>query len=245
MICNRCKYSLDKREFHIKQRICKRCHALRRYGFDSRREFDLLIKFQAGICPICFEGFEKRKCVVDHDHKTGAVRSALHDSCNLAVGYVENLGVPKGRINWYLSKDPVSFPQKSGIEYDSEVIGGNQKCKSCGIFYPIEKFYYVEKDNSRRKICNKCRTIIQVRKLDYSQYQFLMSLQDDCWICLDRTEERFIDHDYNHCYTRSSCEKCVRGVLCRKCNSFLGHCREDMDILSQLYLYVNKYGGQH
>jgi Recombination endonuclease VII len=32
-----------------------------------------------------------------------------------------------------------------------------------------------------------------------------------------------IDHDRQHCQSGSSCGQCVRGVLCRKCNTHLGH----------------------
>ena len=44
-----------------------------------------LIKRQKGVCPLCNRSLRTCKSsnvVVDHDHKTGVVRAALHRSCN-------------------------------------------------------------------------------------------------------------------------------------------------------------------
>lgn len=52
---------------------------------------DELIKAQGGICPICkrsLRGTVKKNIVIDHDHKTGVVRAALHRRCNAIEGKV-------------------------------------------------------------------------------------------------------------------------------------------------------------
>lgn len=50
-----------------------------------------LIKMQGGKCPICggsLNGVASRNIVVDHDHKTGVIRGALHRGCNGVEGKV-------------------------------------------------------------------------------------------------------------------------------------------------------------
>ena len=49
-----------------------------------------LVKRQAGLCAICGESFKSYDppCL-DHNHKTGRVRGALHRSCNSAEGKIK------------------------------------------------------------------------------------------------------------------------------------------------------------
>lgn len=52
-----------------------------------------LLVAQGGKCAICQGPVTTRQgqdAVLDHDHKTGAVRAVLHRSCNALLGKVEN-----------------------------------------------------------------------------------------------------------------------------------------------------------
>jgi len=58
---------------------------------DLSKVRDELIAKQGGRCPICgipFSGVTKQDIVVDHNHKTGVVRAALHRGCNRVEGSV-------------------------------------------------------------------------------------------------------------------------------------------------------------
>ncbi len=51
----------------------------------------MLISKQSGICPICGKDITRtasNNVVVDHDHKTGIIRAALHRGCNGTEGKV-------------------------------------------------------------------------------------------------------------------------------------------------------------
>lgn len=51
----------------------------------------MLISKQKGICPICGKDITRvasSNIVVDHDHKTGIIRAALHKGCNGAEGKI-------------------------------------------------------------------------------------------------------------------------------------------------------------
>ena len=59
-----------------------------------------LIKKQGGTCPLCSEKFNTRGGpVVDHCHKTGAIRSVLCRTCNGGEGKVKNSAVRYGQGN--------------------------------------------------------------------------------------------------------------------------------------------------
>jgi Recombination endonuclease VII len=38
-----------------------------------------------------------------------------------------------------------------------------------------------------------------------------------------RSSQPVIDHDHSHCPTHASCGRCIRGVVCTKCNTEVGH----------------------
>ena len=62
--------------------------------------------------------------------------------------------------------------------------------------------------------------------LTKEQYAELLKAQDyRCAICLRPFGDEcpFIDHDHDCCAGQGSCGKCVRGLLCRFCNTGLGH----------------------
>jgi hypothetical protein len=57
----------------------------RKYRLSVAEHRNLLVQ-QNGVCAICRES--GRDLVVDHDHKTGRVRSLLCGHCNSAIGFL-------------------------------------------------------------------------------------------------------------------------------------------------------------
>ena len=49
-----------------------------------------LLKRQGNRCALCGLDLPVEKAVLDHDHKTGYIRSALHRGCNSLLGKNEN-----------------------------------------------------------------------------------------------------------------------------------------------------------
>ena len=62
-----------------------------------------------------------------------------------------------------------------------------------------------------------------------------------CFVCHSFDMLR-VDHDHNCCPENKSCDKCVRGILCHKCNTALGLLDDDMERIMSLasYLMINK-----
>lgn len=49
----------------------------------------LLIR-QGHLCGLCGHYIDYEKAVLDHDHKSGRIRSVLHRACNSLLGKLEN-----------------------------------------------------------------------------------------------------------------------------------------------------------
>lgn len=68
----------------------------------------------------------------------------------------------------------------------------------------------------------------------------LLARQDmACAICRDPfTSPPTVDHDHTCCAGKESCGRCVRGLLCRGCNSMLGAAQDDPIRLIQATKYL-------
>ena len=53
-----------------------------------------------------------------------------------------------------------------------------------------------------------------------------------------RSEYLAVDHDHSCCSGKRSCGKCVRGLLCVRCNSGLGHFKDDPRLLEAALHYL-------
>lgn len=49
-----------------------------------------LLAEQMNICALCLQHLDAKDAVLDHCHKTGHLRSALHRFCNTFLGKIEN-----------------------------------------------------------------------------------------------------------------------------------------------------------
>lgn len=69
-------------------------------------------------CPLCGRGILKEDSALDHDHRSGHVRSVLHRWCNSVLGRIENWSKRVGGIdNIELLENIVLYlkAEKSGI----------------------------------------------------------------------------------------------------------------------------------
>lgn len=50
-----------------------------------------------------------------------------------------------------------------------------------------------------------------------------------------------VDHDHSYCPGNKTCGKCVRGLICSKCNCGIGNLCDDINILSSAIKYLRRY----
>lgn len=120
-------------------------------------------------------------------------------------------------------------------------------CKDCG-----SGTRKLNAPGPRCATCHRTRrnALSLARRLDYVAKQYnltpeqYLSLQNRfeglCWICRYR-KGRQVDHDHKCCSGKTSCGRCVRGLLCGPCNKFLGFIRDNVTILQFGIDYLNEY----
>jgi hypothetical protein len=76
-----------------------------RYGLDND-QFTKMIEEQGNSCKICSKDLGTCKAVVDHCHSTNSVRGILCNSCNVALGFInDDLGW-LNKAKKYLTENP-------------------------------------------------------------------------------------------------------------------------------------------
>lgn len=82
-------------------------------------------------------------------------------------------------------------------------------------------------------------------KLRPTDYQSLIDSQGNkCKICLidfsydNKNLIPHVDHDHKCCSNGNSCGKCVRGLLCGKCNTIIGVANDNVNILKSSIEYL-------
>ena len=53
-----------------------------------------------------------------------------------------------------------------------------------------------------------------------------------------------IDHDHSCCPGKKTCGRCVRGVLCDRCNTVAGHVEDDVVLMHSIVTYLEKTRGR-
>ena len=86
-----------------------------KYGI-SLEDKKRMLKEQKGLCGICHKPLPKAfgKCFVEHNHKTGKVRSLAHRRCNLVLGFIENTPELIAQCEAYLVKHDGKRQKTSG-----------------------------------------------------------------------------------------------------------------------------------
>jgi hypothetical protein len=77
-------------------------------------------------------------------------------------------------------------------------------------------------------------------KLSFEGYNDLIVAQDNrCAVCSKKfTKTPHVDHDHACCPGETSCGKCIRGLLCGKCNTLLGLSGDSVEVLESAIEYL-------
>ncbi len=80
--------------------------------------------------------------------------------------------------------------------------------------------------------------------LTLEEYEVMFLSQDGkCAICKEEQQDGIrlcVDHDHSCCPGNKSCGKCIRKLLCTRCNTTLGKVNEDVAILESMIDYIKK-----
>lgn len=137
-------------------------------------------------------------------------------------------GVPKGSKRCYkcgLAKKLTDFTElPPSVVISHPNLTHSAQCKECSSKTR-------RSNNAKRLFGDRGAELDTRRMLGYG-----------CSVC-GRTDIRLaIDHDHSCCpESGRSCGKCVRDLLCSNCNTILGLCKDNPDILNDLATYVTQW----
>lgn len=125
-------------------------------------------------------------------------------------------------------------------------------CKSCVKTWACRskerlQLYHRQRFQNNREIMLRQRKTYHRKRHGLSNVQFdaLLEKQNgQCAICQETspggTGEWHIDHDHSCCSGFYSCGRCIRGLLCSRCNRGLGFMKDSVDLLHNAVQYLNK-----
>lgn len=115
------------------------------------------------------------------------------------------------------------------------------QCKSCHSAYRRQHYLdnrekYITKVEERRVRLGGHRGVKY--NLSPAEWEDMLALHDGkCYICRMR-EAEVVDHDHNCCPKETTCGNCVRGALCRGCNTAIGIFKDSPVILQHAIAYL-------
>jgi hypothetical protein len=109
-------------------------------------------------------------------------------------------------------------------------------CKKCGNEKAINQFalWYKNTGRARRRICMDCANFSTYGITDQQYREMLVEQNGKCAICKKPPTDRRLAVD--HCHTTGK----VRGLLCMKCNTGLGHFEDNLKFLEEAQEYLRK-----
>lgn len=123
---------------------------------------------------------------------------------------------------------------------------GGEIPKRVGVRTPTRCPVHQAEHNQKRVVAKERRRRFRRYGLTEGAFDALLLSQGDaCAICRsntpgDRRGGWHIDHDHSCCPTGESCGKCVRGILCGRCNNMIGFAEDDPEILRAAARYVRR-----
>ena len=135
---------------------------------------------------------------------------------------------------------------------------GRKRCARCEEWREVNHFTQnLRQSDSLDTWCVDCcavyrasegfvaNTLMRTYSLTLERYNELLA--DQAGVCgsCKRAEPRggrlSVDHDHACCAGSKSCGRCVRGLLCRRCNLMLGHAGDSKDVFVGLIEYLNQF----
>lgn len=123
--------------------------------------------------------------------------------------------------------------------------GLTYQCKSCAAVR--SRASHAANPERRKLTSRKCELNTKYR-MTLNQYDTMLADQDGrCLIC-NRVETSLanggevrrltVDHDHACCPGKRSCGKCIRGLLCNRCNHAIGKLEDNPELLESAARYL-------
>ena len=124
---------------------------------------------------------------------------------------------------------------------------GRKRCSTCREWKELAQFAPVKRTvDGLRGYCRECNIERHRRRkwgMSLSQLLAIVDKQQGCAICHASEPGQIgwvVDHDHACCPGGTSCGKCIRGVLCARCNCMLGFAKDDREVLIEGAAYLER-----
>lgn len=130
-----------------------------------------------------------------------------------------------------------------------------EECKARNAAWSAANKERVNERRRKRYPIHREKILARQRKYRFLEYgiseeQFLQKLSGQngmCQICRtpfgkDLINKPYIDHDHSCCRGNRSCGKCVRDLLCMRCNLLIGYAQESPQVLEEAASYIRLHG---
>ena len=117
----------------------------------------------------------------------------------------------------------------------------HRQCRICMQAKP-----YAEFKSRSSTYCTQCisdyghiRNIKRYGITANQYHEMSVAQQHLCKICNQKDKKRLsVDHDHKCCKHAGSCGKCIRGLICSRCNVALGMLNDDIAVLKAMIDYL-------
>lgn len=143
----------------------------------------------------------------------------------------------------FYGQEPTSRRRNNTLVRDNQ---GRKRCVTCGVWRPESDFHKAKNcKDGLASTCARCASekngARQRRNHGVTDEDFARILEEQGGRCVCGSSGPFaIDHDHSCCPGRHGCKRCVRGALCRPCNSAIAFARDDPEVLRSLAKYLEK-----
>lgn len=140
---------------------------------------------------------------------------------------------------------PVDGPLQTRISpYKRKREDGKYLCTRCDRYLEEVAFHKGSGASGKATWCKRCQSVWKYG-LTAPEYEAMYEGQlGKCLICQEQQEVLAVDHDHSCCPTPAkSCGSCVRGLLCKNCNSALGYLRDSPEAARAAAEYLESFSG--
>lgn len=126
--------------------------------------------------------------------------------------------------------------------FDRKMQGTKMQCRWCKEYLELNSF------GKNKTYCKECSGKVghtnNIKRfgLTPEQYIDLSNAQNNvCKICNNSESKRLsVDHNHSCCNGQFSCGRCIRGLICSRCNRTLGLLKDDVNILNKMIEYLSR-----
>jgi len=124
------------------------------------------------------------------------------------------------------------------LSEDSDFAERETLCQSCNI---LKKNKHFGVNNRAMTECTSCQNFRRrASRYSLTKEKLAQMLEGGCNSC-GSFEKLCVDHDHSCCSGNKSCGNCVRGILCKDCNTLEGLLLSNKNRLPLLQNYLSKW----